>query len=62
MTTPRTISITDKLYRDRYKVDDESHLWVKNPEMCVECPFSFVCVRVCPTDVFKWEENKITIT
>jgi ferredoxin like protein len=62
MSAQRVLSIEDKLYRDRYKVDEEPHLWVKDPKMCVKCPFNLVCIRVCPTDVYKWEENKITIT
>jgi len=62
MSAQHTMSITDKLYRNRYKVDEDSHLWIKDLKMCVKCPFEFACIRVCPTDVYKWEENKITIT
>ena len=60
--TQRVMAIEDKLYRNRYKVDEDSHLWIKDPTMCLQCPFDFRCIRVCPTDVSKWEEDKITIT
>ena len=53
MSTKRTMTITDKLYRDRYKVDEDSHLWIKDQNMCVKCPFNFRCIRVCPTNVLQ---------
>ncbi|MCL6517027.1 ferredoxin family protein [Alicyclobacillus sp.] len=48
------MSVEDRLYTVRYRVDDKSHLQVRNPDVCAACPTK-ACEWFCPADVYTWE-------
>lgn len=49
-------SISDKLFTIRYKVDDQSHLIIKDHDTCLQC-VTKDCTFFCPSDVYEWEEE-----
>lgn len=58
---PKTAALIEqKLYLDRYKVDEVSHLWIIDRETCLKCRDK-PCIITCPANVYDWEEEKITV-
>ncbi|MFQ5949088.1 MAG: ferredoxin family protein [Nitrospiria bacterium] len=49
--------LEDKLFLDKYRVDSESHLKIKDPEVCLQCADK-QCTLVCPVGVYKWDEGQ----
>lgn len=60
-----SVKIEEKLYTLRYKRDDQPHLIISNPNVCLKCAAVYgvpqPCVSICPADVYSWEENKIVV-
>ncbi len=54
-------SIEERLYTIRYKADEQSHLIVKDQEVCAQCP-SKDCLFFCPADVYDWDEGTRTLS
>ncbi|WP_245631888.1 ferredoxin family protein [Alicyclobacillus ferrooxydans] len=53
-------SIEEKLYLIRYKADDQSHLTIRNQDVCLNCT-SKECNFFCPADVYEWDaEGHVT--
>lgn len=50
-------SIAERLYTIRYKVDDVSHLRIKDQDVCLKCE-NRVCEFVCPAEVYEWNESE----
>ncbi|MCX7571559.1 4Fe-4S dicluster domain-containing protein [Tumebacillus sp. DT12] len=48
-------SIEEKLFTIRYKVDDISHLIIKDQEVCMKCETK-ECNDFCPADVYSWRD------
>ncbi|GIM44909.1 ferredoxin [Collibacillus ludicampi] len=46
--------IEDKLFTIRFKVDENSHLIIKDQEVCKNCATK-ECNYFCPADVYHWE-------
>jgi ferredoxin like protein len=44
-------SIDDKLYTTKFKVDEVSHLAIKDPARCAIC-LKFQCLTACPAHVY----------
>lgn len=53
-------SIEDKLAINKYDVDREVHIRIKE-EICQKCE-DYPCLYVCPADCFKLAENHITLS
>jgi len=51
-------SIEDKLAVNKYDLDEEVHIRLKD-EICKECEHR-PCVSVCPADCFKLKEDKLS--
>ena len=49
-------SIEERLYTIRYKADEQSHLIVKDQEVCARCELK-ECNYFCPSDVYLWHED-----
>ncbi len=50
--------LEDKLFLNRYRVDSESHLAIKDPDTCRgRCP-DRPCIYVCPVGVYEWLEKE----
>ncbi len=50
-------TVEDKLYLDRFKPDSESHLYVMDPQVCIDkCPDK-LCTVFCPANVYEWDED-----
>lgn len=47
------VTITDRLFTIRYKCDEQSHLALKNEQLCKDCPTKS-CTFICPSDVYEW--------
>jgi len=54
--------LEDKLFLDKYRVDTESHLKIKDPEVCLQCKDQ-QCTLICPVGVYKWDtgQKKIVV-
>jgi ferredoxin like protein len=50
-------SIEDKLFLDRFQVDDEPHLKILNPDVCVQDCRDQPCLFICPARVYTLEED-----
>ena len=59
-TLPK-MTIEDRLYLIRYKADKESHLVIKDPQVCLDC-VTKPCTTFCPAHVYEWEDNRITVS
>jgi len=56
-----TMKIEDKLFLDRFKVDEESHLKIKNSDICKnQCPDQ-PCLTICPANVYRLEGDRIAV-
>lgn len=55
------MKIEDKLFCDRFIVDNKSHLRVKNQNDCKDCEMK-QCTTVCPSHVYTWDGEKILVS
>ncbi len=55
------MKIEDKLFLDRFKVDDESHLKIKNSDVCKNECKSQACLYLCPAYVYREEGGRISV-
>ncbi len=55
-----TVKIEDKLFLDRIKVDTDSHLKLKNAELCHQCAGK-PCLTLCPARVYREESDHIVV-
>jgi ferredoxin like protein len=55
----RMSTIEEKLFTIRYKVDEKSHLIIKDQEVCMRCETK-ECNYFCPADVYHWEPEQFT--
>ncbi|MTI83218.1 MAG: 4Fe-4S dicluster domain-containing protein [Firmicutes bacterium] len=55
------VNIDDKLYLNRLKPDDRSHLSIKDADVCANNCLRKDCTLFCPAGVYKWSDNRIAI-
>jgi len=56
-----SMKIEDKLFLDRFKVDEESHLRIIDGNKCVRCKDK-PCLNFCPAYVYRLEdEDRVSI-
>jgi ferredoxin like protein len=56
-----SMKIEDKLFLDRFKVDEESHLKIKNSDICKNECQSQACLYLCPANVYRQEGDRIAV-
>jgi ferredoxin like protein len=56
-----TMKIEDKLFLDRFKVDEESHLKIKNNDVCKNECKDQPCLYFCPAKVYRTEGDRIAV-
>jgi ferredoxin like protein len=54
-------TIEDKLFLDRFNVDEQSHLTIIDEKVCVEDCANQPCLYICPANVYKLEHGRISI-
>lgn len=54
------INIDDKLFLNRYKVDDVSHLVIKDQAVCAKCKDK-PCLNICPASVYELRDGYIAV-
>jgi ferredoxin like protein len=59
------VSIEEKLYLAKYRLDERPHLVILDQDVCQKCAAingsPQPCMILCPADVYKWEEGKRNI-
>ncbi len=57
-----SVSVEEKLYLAKYRLDERPHLVVLDQDVCQKCSLingtPQPCMILCPADVYKWEEGK----
>jgi ferredoxin like protein len=56
-----TMKLEDKLFLDRFKVDNESHLKLISPEVCKSKCQKHECLFFCPANVYRIEGDRISV-
>ncbi len=54
------MKIEDRLFLDRFKVDEESHLKITDPSKCKQCKDQS-CLFLCPANVYRLEDDTISV-
>ena len=57
-----TVKIEDKLFLDRFKVDEESHLKIMDSDVCKNKCEDQACLYFCPAYVYRMEGDRIAVT
>ena len=55
------MSIEDKLFLDRFQVDDQSHIKILNPEICLQDCQDQPCLYFCPARVYSCEDGEMHV-
>ncbi len=54
------MNIDDKLYLNRYIIDQFSHLAIKDQQVCTDCKDK-PCLTFCPARVYEWKDEHIVV-
>ena len=57
-----SMKIEDKLFLDRFKVGEESHLRIVDGEKCTKECQDQPCLYFCPAEVYKLEGDEIALS
>ena len=55
------VKIEDKLFLDRFKVDEESHLRIIDGEKCLKSCQERPCLNFCPANVYRLEGERVSV-
>ncbi len=55
-----TVIIEDKLFLNRFLVDEIPHLVIKDQKICANCQEK-PCLTFCPARVYEWKDEKIIV-
>jgi ferredoxin like protein len=55
------VKLEDKLFLNRFKRDDQSHIDIVSDDVCRRCPDK-PCTIVCPAEVYHWAGDRITVS
>ena len=58
----KTLRLEDKLFLDGFKPDENSHLAIKDMQVCRASCKRRPCLDVCPAKVYHWEGERVTIS
>ena len=56
-----SVKVEDKLFLDRFNVDEESHLRLLEPDVCFEWCDDQPCLYICPANVYKLDGDRISV-
>jgi ferredoxin like protein len=56
-----TMGIEDKLFLDRFKVDEEPHIRIVEGDACMNRCKEQPCLYFCPANVYKLEKDHISV-
>lgn len=54
-------AIEDKLFLDRFNVDEKSHLRITDPAVCLDKCRQNACLYICPANVYRLEKDRIHV-
>jgi len=54
-------TIADKLFLDRFTVDETPHLEIVNPGVCITDCVNRPCLHICPANVYRLENDRISV-
>ena len=54
-------TLEEKLFTLGFRPDEESHLHIKDPELCTQCE-GHPCTTLCPVEAYKLEGDDITVS
>lgn len=54
------MKIEDKLYLNRFIVDETSHLVIKDQAVCAKC-VEKPCLNFCPARVYEWKDDQLIV-
>ena len=55
------VNVEDKLFLNRYRVDEEPHLRIVDPAVCRTDCSGQPCLYLCPANVYKLEQDRISV-
>lgn len=55
------VNIDDKLFLNRFKADDKTHLFIKDNRVCSKRCLDKVCTIFCPANVYEWKGDRIAV-
>jgi ferredoxin like protein len=55
------MSIEDKLFLDRFNVDETPHLKIIDGAICMDDCDKQPCLYICPANVYRLEQNRISL-
>ena len=55
------MKLEDKLFLNKFKRDDHSHIDIVSRDVCLRCPDK-PCTIVCPAEVYHWDGEKINVS
>jgi ferredoxin like protein len=56
-----TVKVEDKLFWDRFNVDEEPHLRIKDGAVCTQRCEDQVCLYICPANVYRLDKDRISV-
>ncbi len=56
-----TMKIEDKLFLDRFRVDEDPHIKIIDGAVCMDRCSDQVCLHICPAHVFRLEKDRIQV-
>jgi ferredoxin like protein len=54
--------IEDKLFLDRFRVDEEPHIRIIDNDTCMDICEDQPCLYFCPANVYRLEKNRISVS
>lgn len=57
----KTATIEDKLFLDRFNVDEQSHLRIDDQSICRQDCREQPCLFICPANVYRLEDERISV-
>ncbi len=58
---PMTVKVEDKLFLNRYRVDEEPHIRILDGSVCMENCEHQPCLYICPANVYRLEKDRISV-
>jgi len=55
------MSVEDKLFLNRYEVDEEPHIRILDQGICMRNCRNQECLFICPANVYQLEEDRISV-
>jgi ferredoxin like protein len=56
-----TVKVEDKLFLDRFRVDEEPHIRIIDEGTCMDTCGDRPCLYLCPANVYRLEKDRISV-